>query len=380
MKADEPISTIILLTDNSLHYSRQVTLGARRLLDGVTDAPPSAILERKRLGHERWHARLPGRWAAVGFADPADLQACEKLNIPAVFCNTSLPGEFPRVIPDPWKIGQVAGEHLAAKGHRNVGFLTYEGHNQWAPRGEGLAKAIQAVGGTVRRVCWTGDATPELADALADLTAVMLPTDSGACRFIRVTEEMGIAVPDDLAVISADNDTFACELADVPLTSVELSPQRVGRQAAQLLLDAIRGGQPPAPQTVFVTPGAVRVRRSTDVLAYEDPSVRSAMAFILDRGCENITVEDVMAGQDVSRRTLENRFKRDVGRTLLKQIHHVRFETAKRLLCETDLRITDVAHRCGYPDHCRFSTEFGKHVGMTPSAYRTQHGHGEGVS
>jgi LacI family transcriptional regulator len=372
--ADTSITTIVLPTAGGLHYSRQVSLGARRFLQSIPDAPPVTMIETNRLTHPQWHARLPGRWAVVGYASTDDLASARRLKIPAVFCNTSLEGEFARVVPDHRAVGRLAGQHLAAKGHRRVGFVTYHGISHWEPRKRGLAEAIQAAGGDVREVGWSGDATDELAEALAGLSAVMLPTDHSACQFLRVAEQMGMTIPDELAVIAADNDTFACEMAAVPLTSVDLHPHRIGEAAAEVLWNALREGKEPEPVTTHVAPRGVAVRRSTDVLAYEDPHVRSAMAFIQEHACADITVDDIMVDQTISRRTLENRFKKIVGRTLLKQIHHTRFENAKRLLIETGLRITDIAHQCGYRDHCRFTTEFGKHVGMTPSAFRQERG------
>jgi LacI family transcriptional regulator len=371
---DDPITTIVLPTASALHYSRQVTLGARRFLQSIPDAPPAAMIETDRVAHPQWHQRLPGRWAALGYAGGDDLANARRLKMPFVFCNTSLRGEFARVIPDNRAVGRVAGEHLAAKGHRRVGFIHFAGVRHWEPRKRGLEDALRAVDGDVRDIAWSGDPTPELAEQLGDLSAVMLPTDRDGCHFLNVAEQLGITVPDDLAVIAADNDTFACEMAGVPLTSVDLHPQRVGEVAAKTLWNALKQGEPPVPAVTPVPPRGVAVRRSTDVLAYEDPHVRLAMAFIQEHACADITVEDIMQMQTISRRTLENRFRKVVGRTLLKQIHHVRFENAKRLLTETALRITDIAHRCGYPDHCRFTTEFGKHVGMTPSAFRAEHG------
>jgi LacI family transcriptional regulator len=372
-----PVSTIAVPTAGGLHYSRQVALGVKRFLQGIPDAPPMVMIPARKLTHPQWHARLPGRWAAVGYAAGNDLADARRLKMPFVFCNTSLEGEFARVVPDHRAVGRLAGQHLAAQGHRRVGFLTFRGVTHWEPRKHGLAEALGAAGGDVREVLWSGDPTKELAEALANLTAVMVPTDHDACEFLRVAKHLGIAVPDDLAVIGADNDTFACEIAEIPLTSVDLAPRRIGEAAAEVLWDALENARMPEPTVTHVSPRGVVVRRSTDVLAYEDPNVRSVLAFIQEHACEDITVNDVVRDQAVSRRTLENRFKRDVGRTLLKQIHHVRFENAKRLLIETGLRITDIAPQCGYPDHCRFSTEFGKHVGMTPSAYRAAHGRGE---
>ncbi|MFW5870002.1 MAG: substrate-binding domain-containing protein [Planctomycetota bacterium] len=372
-----PVRTIVVPTAGGLHYSRQVSLGVKRFLQAVPDAPPMAMIEAGKLAHPQWRQRLPGQWAAVGYAGGDDLADARRLKMPCVFCNTSLEGEFARVVPDHPAVGRLAGEHLVAQGHRRVGFVTYYGITHWEARKQGLAAALGEVGGTVRDVFWSGDATDELGEALAGLSAVMLPTDQSACQFLRIAGQLGIVVPDELAVIGADNDTFACEMAEVPLSSVDLAPRRIGELAAEVLWDALKEGRMPESAVLRVPPRGVAVRRSTDVLAYEDPHVRSAMAFIQEHACEDITIEDVVRDQTISRRTLENRFKRDVGRTLLKQIHHARFENAKRLLIETGLRITDIAPQCGYPDHSRFTTEFGKHVGMSPSAYRAVNGLGD---
>jgi DNA-binding LacI/PurR family transcriptional regulator len=55
---------------------------------------------------------------------------------------------------------------------------------------------------------------------------------------LRVADELGIRVPDDLAVVGFDNVKEAAELS-VPLTTVAQSGVQVGKRACELLLTRI---------------------------------------------------------------------------------------------------------------------------------------------
>ncbi|WP_233199059.1 MULTISPECIES: AraC family transcriptional regulator [Pirellulaceae] len=51
-------------------------------------------------------------------------------------------------------------------------------------------------------------------------------------------------------------------------------------------------------------------------------------------------------------------------------IAKIRIDTATRLLRETDLSVSEVAHRCGYYDHSAFTRAFRKATGTTPRSFR----------
>jgi len=72
----------------------------------------------------------------------------------------------------------------------------------------------------------------------------------------------------------------------------------------------------------------------------------------------------------VSRRTLEDHFRRSIGHSPGEEISLVRLERAKELLMGTDLSMTVVSGMLGFSEPPRFSTFFQKHVGFTPSDYR----------
>ena len=60
---------------------------------------------------------------------------------------------------------------------------------------------------------------------------------------------------------------------------------------------------------LLVEPLHVVARRSTDVVAPEDPEIAAAVRFIHDHAAEGIGVADVVADRLLSRRALEIRFR-----------------------------------------------------------------------
>lgn len=71
-----------------------------------------------------------------------------------------------------------------------------------------------------------------------------------------------------------------------------------------------------------------------------------------------------------SRTFLEELFRDQVGHTIHKEIHHVKFEKVKLLLIHTQLSIPDIAQKTGYPSH-QYSL-FQREFGVTPNQYRLQ--------
>lgn len=64
------------------------------------------------------------------------------------------------------------------------------------------------------------------------------------------------------------------------------------------------------------------------------------------------------------------RFNAAYGITPLRFIITKRIQTAKRLLCETDRPISEIAELCGYENEYYFSNSFKKYTGEAPSTYR----------
>ncbi|MFG2722238.1 substrate-binding domain-containing protein [Streptomyces sp. NPDC048416] len=70
-------------------------------------------------------------------------------------------------------------------------------------------------------------------------TAALVHNDVDAIRIVQRLGELGVRVPDDLALVAYDDEVAA--LADIPLTAVAPPKHEVGRYAAELLIERLRG-------------------------------------------------------------------------------------------------------------------------------------------
>lgn len=97
---------------------------------------------------------------------------------------------------------------------------------------------------------------------------------------------------------------------------------------------------------------------------------RRASEFIMNHTHTTIDVAEVAAHIGCSRRTLETRFKKTTGRTVLEEIQHCRATRAKSLLLETDMPIKQIVHRAGFQSREHMRLVFRNLFGVTPGSLR----------
>ena len=324
--------------------------------------------------------------AAIGyFPSREDAKAWQRNGLHVVNVSGSA-GDvpFPRVGVDDVAAGRLAAEHLLGLGLRHFVCVRSPSTTYGERRGNGFAGRLAEAG---HACCDLLDELSHL--SLDDLYALLggprhlgawlasLPrpmgvfacTDAFASRVVDAARFNELRVPEDIAVIGADNDELICETKQPPLSSVYLPARRIGYIAAELL-DRLLQGEPPPDQPVLLEPGPVVARQSTGAQAIPDPIVATAMRFIAEHAIEPITADDVIAAVPLSRRALEQRFADVIGSTPTVEIRHRRIEHAKRLLTMTDLSIDSIAALSGFTDHRHLSRTFARHVGRSPSAHR----------
>ena len=210
--------------------------------------------------------------------------------------------------------------------------------------------------------------------ALPKPIGIFAAHDTTGWHVLQVCEAAGLRVPDDVAVVAANNDELTCGLAHPPLSSVSIPWDKIGGEVALVvarLVNRHRGAVPGA-TSVRVPPDGVVVRQSSNVMAVAEPVLAQALAFIQQHAFSPMTVKDLLRHVPASRRKLEQLFQLHLHRTPKAEITRVRIEHAKNLLARTDLFIPRVAEGCGYVYTARFSTAFKQAAGLTPSAYRSQ--------
>jgi LacI family transcriptional regulator len=330
-----------------------------------------------------WLREWPGDGAFVLITDARDARLARSLPMPLVNLAGHLEvAEVPTVTVDHRLIGVRAAGHLLERRFRRFGY--YGIHGKWysLQRRLGFTETIQAAGGSCevlevrdleRQPGEWVDQQEELESWLLRLVppvGVMASTDLRAGMLLDACQRLGLRVPEDVAVIGVDNDPVACEFSQPPLSSVSRNDHEVGYRAAQLLDRLIRGGERPG-EPLRIEPDGVVARRSTEVLAIDDPEVAAVVDQMLVRLHENFGVEALLGHTGLSRRRLEQRFRHSLGRSPAAFLNEQRVEKAKKLLEADDGRsLTDIATACGFAELRRFRMVFQRMTGKSPAGYR----------
>jgi AraC-like DNA-binding protein len=106
----------------------------------------------------------------------------------------------------------------------------------------------------------------------------------------------------------------------------------------------------------------------------KDPVVRRAISHIWSHSHGVVTVGELAGMMQISRRTLERRFRAVINRSVLQAITDCRLQRAKYLLQQTKLPIDHVAMSAGFPSPAQMTNVFHEYEGRTPSQYRERPG------
>ncbi|MCU1229404.1 MAG: AraC family transcriptional regulator [Acidobacteria bacterium] len=89
------------------------------------------------------------------------------------------------------------------------------------------------------------------------------------------------------------------------------------------------------------------------------------------RADEEVTVEAVTKELGYTRQYISGRFHRITGRLLSQFLKEKRLEKAAKLLKSGNLRVSQVARRCGFDSENYFRQQFRQRFGMSPRQFRS---------
>jgi len=364
---------------------------ARGLLGGVVaymreNKPWSIYLAEHRRGDVPpvWLTKWSGDGIIARVENRAIARVLASLRVPVVDVSAArlLPA-IPWVETDDKAFAQLAAGHLIERGFKNFGFCGDNRFNWSKWRSEHYLRIVSEAGyrcfiyQSKRPRRKDDEDSPE--DLAAWIEGLPKPVGIMACYDLRGMQALdacrrrNIAVPDEVAVIGVDNDEVLCSLSDPPLSSVIPDTHRTGYEAAAVL-DGMMAGKKVGSIDNLIPPLGVATRQSTDVLAIEDLNVVRAVRFIREHACDGINVSDVLAAVPQSRRVLESRFSKLLGRTPHEEILLVQMNRIKELLSQTDLSLEEIAERTGFGHHEYLSVVFKREIGIPPGKYRQQSG------
>lgn len=373
---------IILLIETSREFGRQLIIGIARY--SRFHGPWSFYKEQIGLKSSIPHLT---NWKPDGIIMRDSLIKNELINlkIPTILVqhDSLCPKDVPVVKTDSPSIAKMASDHLIEKGLKNFafcGFDLYEWsnlrklyfcqHNAKA----GFKTHVYSSPKNNKKIDWEN----EQRHVCNWLKTVPKPAGLLACNddrgqhILEVCKRLGFKVPEDVAVIGVDNDPMICDIGDPPLTSVAMNVESAGYEAAKLLNQMISHKKIEG-QQINVSPTHIVQRQSTDLLAVNDPEVASAIRFIRENAKNKILVSDVVKITRVSRRTLEQRFREIIHRSIYDEIRQVRVEWISKLLIETDLPISHISSLFNFTGVEHISRYFKKEKGISLREFRKLH-------
>ena len=308
------------------------------------------------------------------------------LNIPTVSIGPVIAEGIPRVFPDNELIGQQAAEHFLTRGFKHFAYYICSGGPSEEIRAAEFTNALKGHPVTMHSLDWASkpDAMRSssrsrltwLTDQLIQLPkplAVATEFDDRGVEVLQACENAGLHVPEEVAVLGADNDDLVCEFAPVPLSSVDTDVERQGYEAAALLDRMMHGARAPKRATL-IPPTGVVIRKSSDMLGVQHPHVATALNRIWTHYQEPVTTEQLCRGIPMSYRRLHDAFVKHIGRTMAEEMRRCRIEHAQRLLTEPEKYIMeDIAERAGFSSAGQMARVFAHFVGISPSQYRKEH-------
>jgi LacI family transcriptional regulator len=385
--ASQTSHRIALLFNANKVYDREIIAGIGQYLSSTRVAWDLFLEEDFRcrlVGIDRFD----GDGIIADFDDPAVADALAGCRLPVVAVGSSFedPAQYPPDVPyiatDNAKLVSLAWTHLIGAGlpHLAMYSLPAAEENRWAQQRELAFQKLARDEGLDAPV-YRGLATsaPSWNQAIEQLSVwlhslpkpvgVIAVTDARARHLLQACLIHGIAVPEQVAILGIDNDPLTRTLTRIPLSSVIQGTGEMGKTAAHLLHQMLRGARFPG-RRILVPPVGINVLESTKHEPLSSPHVMRARHFIRQYACQGIKTEQVADYVGISRSSLEEYFRRERQCTVHQEILRHKLDAAKAMLASRDASSAEVAIRCGFTSLQYMYAVFKRELGCTPREYQ----------
>jgi LacI family transcriptional regulator, galactose operon repressor len=309
------------------------------------------------------------------------------LKIPLIGIN--LQGIFsdsPNITTNEQKIAELAFDHFRTLGFDKFAYCCFDGLMWSLRRGVYFRKLARKIDCEMSSFLVAHHDGKFISDnVMADIAkwikkqsyplALFACNDDCAKLIAKVCKIGKVKVPQEVSILGVDNDEVICSTSFTELSSISLDFKKAGFDTAvqlrELLTNKSKNNTP-----IIVDPIGIVPRKSTDSSAVKDPVLRKCLQFIHHNINNNIGVPEVIENSSVSRRSVEYKFKKNLGTSIYKQIRKLRIKHISSLLIETDLPIAQISYNLGFPAPEHLSRYFKAETGISPSQFRERHNKG----
>lgn len=187
----------------------------------------------------------------LGESNDVRASLADQISVPVVYVygESDNPNDL-SIISDDRGGSRLAAEHLVAQGRRAIGHITGEQTYRAArERAEALSETLaeagqQVVGGPMYgdwTQQWARHAARTLLAAHPQIDAIFCGSDQLAVGAADTLHQMGVRIPDDVALVGYDNWEVFSAQSRPPLTTIDLNLQEIGATAARYLFRALAG-------------------------------------------------------------------------------------------------------------------------------------------
>ena len=200
--------------------------------------------------------------------------------------------------------------------------------------------------------------------------AVFAYNDAVGVDIIKACLDLGLLVPEQVAVMGVDNDELLCEVSPVPLSSVRFDLAELAYQGAAFL-DEILDGHSRERHRIIPAASGIKIRLSSDIFATDNVHVAKACLFIRSQLTDpNLSVAAVAAHAGLGERGMLKAFTKHVGRSVHEEISVLRHEKVCELLRTSTRSIKEIAAVTGFSSGNYLTRAFRHRHQMTPEEYR----------
>lgn len=110
---------------------------------------------------------------------------------------------------------------------------------------------------------------------------------------------------------------------------------------------------------------------SSTIAVTENVAIREIINYMEEHYREPITLDDLARQVNLSRSYVSEIFKKEIQTTVIQYLTMIRLSRARVMLIEhPEMKIREVASKCGFENPSYFGEVFKKETGMTPVEYR----------